>query len=362
MATRPERWVAVGGDYRPVGPRQLAPELPYCTRRSALAMFIAPTIRTGQSGRVRPWCSCNDLRVEVDAERVLELCSAVVTDDPADSAAAMDALCEEVRRDPLGHVELMIRAGRLADQRGEPLWEYEYVVQALRQVDPSALHRLFDSVPTEPSVWHPIDWGYYEDWGEIREVVDYLGEPVLSRAWHDYQRTEDDRSWWAIDLVMHLAEWADRPRRRRLLRLLADDADEQTVVDVGCGPIQDFVSDDADDLDWLEAECALSPNMRRALRHVWCSSGVTLATLYRLDAIAGEPLDRLVGHEPEFDAVRAAKARVEAITGPDWGEIEHPTEELASALAEYEREFLAMEPYLDRRGQRSTRPRPRRNI
>ena len=251
------------------------------SRRTRTDLPLGARATSGQPGRTPLRCSCNDSAVEVDADRVRELCSAVAADDPAGSEAAMRALCDEVRRNPLGHVETMVQAGRLADERGETLWEYEYLVQALREVDTSALHRLFDFVPTVPALWHAIDWAYHDHWHDIGEVVDYLGEPALCRAWHDYQRTNDERSWWTIDLVMHLADWTDGARRRRLLVRLADDADETTIVDVGCGPLKDFVSDDADDLDWLEAECARNSTLRRALRHVWCSTRVTLATLYR---------------------------------------------------------------------------------
>lgn len=241
----------------------------------------------------------------VTAERLLAQCWACIDDDPKRSAAAAESLRDSVRTDPQGHVDAILAGSRSALERGEYLDEYSLAVRAIRDIDTTSLHRLFDLLLQEPSLWAPIK-DSYDDWSGVSELVDHLGEGALSQAWHHYQRTEDPASWWAIDLVMDLNRWADKSRVRRLLLRLVADADDNTIVDVGCVPLEDFVSDDPEDLAWLEAQCAVNESMRTALGCVWCSRRVTDATLRRLDAAAGTTLARHSAMGTEFDASRRA--------------------------------------------------------
>jgi hypothetical protein len=99
---------------------------------------------------------------------------------------------------------------------------------------------------------------------------------------------------WAIDLFF-TSELFRRPELyRSLLLKLVEHADDSALGQISAGPLEDFVSDDPDDLVWLEFQCASNPKLRTALAGVWCSNDVEPATLERLDAAAGVKLARLV--------------------------------------------------------------------
>lgn len=64
---------------------------------------------------------------------------------------------------------------------------------------------------------------------------------------------------------------------------------------------------------WLEAECAHNPKLRQALGNVWCAGDVSDATLARLDAAAGVPLERPRPREALPPDVAAALDEFEAL-------------------------------------------------
>jgi len=79
--------------------------------------------------------------------------------------------------------------------------------------------------------------------------------------------------------------------RAALLKLL-EHAPESLIALIGAGPLEDFISDDESDLQWLEANAATNERLRSALSMVWVWRRVTPATLSRLEAAARVPLDR----------------------------------------------------------------------
>lgn len=143
--------------------------------------------------------------------------------------------------------------------------------------------------------------------GELDELFSLITLGDMARAWINVQHrddsddeiNDDDPDWWAMELWWSATWWTDANNERVRAGLLAlvDAAEtEHDLGMIGAAPLESFVSDRADDLDWLETECATRPKLRRALAGVWCSDIVSVATLDRLDAAAGVRLDR--AHKP----------------------------------------------------------------
>ena len=140
------------------------------------------------------------------------------------------------------------------------------------------------------------------DQGEIDRLLSLVTMEEMAQAWVGYSRREhpggeeagDDPQWWAVDLWWN-AEWlSDGDRARSGLLALVDAADtDDELGAVGAGPLENFVSDDPEDLLWLEQHCSGSAKLRTALSGVWCSNFVSAETLLRLDRAAGVPLARL---------------------------------------------------------------------
>ena len=114
---------------------------------------------------------------------------------------------------------------------------------------------------------------------------------------HDYDSDEpvDDPDWWAVDLFMAQSLSRLPEIHRALLVQIALSAGDEALLTFAAGPLEDFVSDDPDDLTWLEEQCRTHERMRIALRGVWCASHVSAETLQRLDRMAGAELARHPG-------------------------------------------------------------------
>jgi hypothetical protein len=133
------------------------------------------------------------------------------------------------------------------------------------------------------------------------------------------KHVEDNPDWWAVELMMTGAVFQRPELHRELLLALVACADDDVLGVVGAGPLEDFVSDDEDDLRWLERACADNVKLREALRGVWCDGDVSEATMARLDAAAGAPLDRRIPLEQLDPRVRAFAERFDELrsTMPD---------------------------------------------
>lgn len=181
---------------------------------------------------------------------------------------------------------------------------------------------------------------------------------------HDYdsEETADDPDWWAVDLFMSSALSRVPEVHRALLVKLALHASDEALWTFAAGPLEDFVSDDPDDLAWLEEQCQDHERMRMALRGVWCASYVSEETLLRLDRMAGAELKRRLPREewPQWlVAQHEAEQRLVALAGPSWHQVviqEDVSEEIKTAALNYlraleenhpERSFLIEECHLD---------------
>ena len=157
---------------------------------------------------------------------------------------------------------------------------------------------MIGNVPHDPRMlWDLVDAG------DVDALFSVITLEEMARSWINVQHRgdstaevrDDDPDWWALELWWSAEWWTDRNTDRVRAGLLALVEAAETDHDlgmIGAAPLESFVSDHADNLDWLESECAKSPKLRRALAGVWCSDIVSQATLDRLDAAAGVPLAR----------------------------------------------------------------------
>lgn len=132
---------------------------------------------------------------------------------------------------------------------------------------------------------------------DFGELLDDATIEEVAEAWHRYTATpepdDDHPDWWAIEVLMDSAVYRHPDLIRALLLKLVELApDEHNLGCVGAGPLENFLSDDEDDLRWIEAECAHNEGLRQALSGVWVDGAVTDETLRRLDAAAGTTLPR----------------------------------------------------------------------
>jgi hypothetical protein len=177
-----------------------------------------------------------------------------------------------------------------------------------------------------------------EDLDRLLELVS-LDEIAIS--WHRYTAAPGSEDaahpdWWAVELFMTREIFRRNELYRDLMIKLVEHGTDQTLGVVGAGPLENYVSDDEDDLRWLEAQCATSSRFRGVLAGVWCAGDVTDATLTRLDAAAGEPLARPRPRSelpPEVIAFEDANRRLAELAGgmSSFGELEEPTAEQQAA-------------------------------
>lgn len=176
---------------------------------------------------------------------------------------------------------------------------------------------------------------------DIDAVLALVTVDQIAEAWCRYtengtERSFGDPDWWAVELLMEPGVAARRELHRQLLLALVERADGDVLAEVGAGPLESFVSDDEDDLVWLEAQCANRPALRQALANVWCALDVSPATLIRLDEAAGAPLTRPRPRDEwpaEVRAVEDAEAALVHLAGPQWWLLDDLTSEQEAALA-----------------------------
>jgi hypothetical protein len=193
------------------------------------------------------------------------------------------------------------------------------------------------------------------DVGDIDGLLDLVSLDDIARAWNRYSDTPQPKSydhpdWWAIDLFWDPGVKGYTALRRELIVKLLEHAAPETIGAVAAGPLEDFLSDDEDDLRWIEAEAARNPRMREALTRVWIATDVTDATLARLDAAAGELLPRPRPPSewlPELIAYKEAEHRLTEVAGnrAAYDRITDPSDEQKSAAAAYD---AALKALLDR--------------
>ncbi|HWJ62806.1 MAG TPA: hypothetical protein VNS19_12630 [Acidimicrobiales bacterium] len=190
------------------------------------------------------------------------------------------------------------------------------------------------------------------DVGDIDGLLDLVSLDDIARAWNRYTdaprpKNDDHPDWWAIDLFWDPGVTGNTALRRELIVKLLEHAAPETIGAVAAGPLEDFLSDDEDDLRWIEAEAARNPRMRQALTGVWIATDVTDATLTRLDAAAGEELPRPRPPSewpPELIAYRDAEHHLADVAGnrADFANIADPSEEQKAAAAAYDAALKAL--------------------
>ncbi|HWJ61080.1 MAG TPA: hypothetical protein VNS19_03845 [Acidimicrobiales bacterium] len=80
---------------------------------------------------------------------------------------------------------------------------------------------------------------------------------------------------------------------RELLLALVRLSPDGALGAVAAGPLESFLSEDDDDLRWLESQCAENPRLRATLAQAWCVDFLSEETLVRLDHAAAKPLGRV---------------------------------------------------------------------
>lgn len=180
---------------------------------------------------------------------------------------------------------------------------------------------------------------------DIDRLIEIVTLDEIAAAWCRYSSRrhsvggDDDPDWWAIELFMTSEIFKRTALYRALLVKLVEHAQSDDVIGaVGAGPLENFVSDDQDDLMWLESECQRNEKLRSALGGVWCAGEVSAETLERLDAAAGTQLARPRPREEWSSALRAvddAHAHLREIGGLDLVAFENPTPEQGRALEAY---------------------------
>jgi hypothetical protein len=171
--------------------------------------------------------------------------------------------------------------------------------------------------------------------GELDELLAQVPLDAVAATWCRYTERslaasadgipDDDPDWWAINFFLCNAFRRDGDLQRRgLLALLQATVDEGVVGCIGAGPLEDLVSDNEDDLLWLEEQAQENEALRIALRHVWADTYVSDDTMARLDAAAGQPLARVrADYIPSPESLAADEARLALFdaTGDDWAAV-----------------------------------------
>jgi hypothetical protein len=185
----------------------------------------------------------------------------------------------------------------------------------------------------------------FVDAGDLEGLLTVVTPDDIAIAWHRYNATPEPKSydhpdWWAIDLFW-ARELFDRfDLHRHLLLKLIEHGPEEALGAVAAGPLEDFVSDDEDDLQWIESECITNRRLRIALTGMWSASYVSEATMLRLDAAAGEPLSRPRPRSewpPEMIGFEEAEQRLTDLVGDmsAYYRLEAPTDEQRAAAEEF---------------------------
>lgn len=188
--------------------------------------------------------------------------------------------------------------------------------------------------------------------GHLDAVLQRVSVDEVAEAWCRYtarssdEPGDDDPDWWAISFAM-TAGMEGHPVVKPLLLALVDAApDERAVGRIGAGPLEDFISDNEDDLVWLESQAASRPKLANAVRGSWVAGSVSESTLARLDRIAGEPLDRPRPREEWSPELVELDAATDGLAGLFDANV--PWDQATSAAID--RYISAAQPFQARRG------------
>jgi hypothetical protein len=113
---------------------------------------------------------------------------------------------------------------------------------------------------------------------------------VVRNELPDDHEWADDEDGWAPELYYESPFWANESFVRAFLLTVADSAPDEVLGWVGAGPLEDFITEDADRLAWVEQQAARSERFRRALGNVRIDSEVSTEAFRRLERAAGASL------------------------------------------------------------------------
>lgn len=181
-----------------------------------------------------------------------------------------------------------LRARRAASPHGDP--ELGPLLDALVSLDGEWLNTAIDLLPTEPTLWEPVE-SHLRNAASKRRIVDRLGIQSLVDAWllsiGEPDGTWPDAYWWASSLILDVERWADEGFHREILLRLVEAADDEQIWVVAAGPLEDFLTDDNDRLSWMEQTADQNPRFRVAVSGVW-THGKAPATAARIDRFADD--------------------------------------------------------------------------
>jgi len=146
------------------------------------------------------------------------------------------------------------------------------LLDALVSLDDRWIDIAIDLLPTEPTLWEPVD-DHLEAAADRGRITERLGVQRLVDAWLAFSKGPDgtypDQHWWATSLFDDIERWADEDLHREIVLRFIDTADDQQIWNVAAGPLEDFLTDNDERLTWMEQIAAQNPRFRRALAGVW---------------------------------------------------------------------------------------------
>jgi hypothetical protein len=137
----------------------------------------------------------------------------------------------------------------------------------------------------------------YVDGDDIDGLLTLVTIEEIALAWHRYEEAPQPKDhhhpdFWSCSLLFGSAVWRRDDLVRPLILELVEHGPEESLGAVAAGVLESFISDDEDDVVWLEAQCATNQRLRLAVSQVWCASWVSEETMDRLDAASGRFLSR----------------------------------------------------------------------
>lgn len=153
--------------------------------------------------------------------------------------------------------------------------ELDPLLDALVSLDDRWINIAIDLLPTEPTMWEPVN-DHLEAAADRSRITDRLGVQRLVDAWLAWTPTPDgtypDQHWWAFSLFDDIERWADEDLYRKIVLRFIDAADDEQLWHVAAHPLEDFLTDNDERLTWMEQTATQSPRFRRALGGVWTHS------------------------------------------------------------------------------------------
>lgn len=150
--------------------------------------------------------------------------------------------------------------------------ELDPLLDALVSLDDRWINFAIDLLPTEPTMWEPVN-DHLEAAADRSRIIDRLGVQRLVDAWLAWTPNPDgiypDQHWWAFSLFDDIQQWADEDLHREIVLRFVETADDEQLWHVAAHPLEDFLTDNDERLTWMEQIATQSPRFRLALGGVW---------------------------------------------------------------------------------------------